>query len=289
MQRSRENIIDPKTIQDVKSFEWIAKKLASGFMHGKHEASRLGAGMEFQQFRPYVSGDDIRGIDWKMYAKTDKLYIKETSIQTENKYRFIIDNSPSMKYTEDGWSKLFYAKLLCAAMMSVLSNQGDHFSWVSGSQSMPIGSGKRHWQHCIETLYPLNFEKGNFQSNLIPQTSITNILISDFYTPLSDIKESLKLLKHPKSELILFHLMGSKERTLEFGANTTFVDLETNERLDVNADKKKKAYQEKLSRHISQLRNTCFEMGAVFEEVLTTESITISLQRFFHHYQYAAI
>ena len=287
MQTKSQHIIDPKTIQDVKSFEWIAKKLANGFLHGKHNASRLGVGMEFQQYRPYVSGDDIRAIDWKMYAKTDKFFIKQTSIDTEHKFVFVIDNSMSMKYEEEGWSKLMYAKLLSAAMMNILSNQGDHFSWQSGEQMMPMGSGKRHLQYCIETLYLLDIGDNSF-GDPVHHRSSTIILIADFYQPISKIQDYVRSIKHPRTELILFHLIGVAEKNLNFRPNTTFVDLESKESIDVNSEKIRKTYQQKLGAHISKVKNISFEYGAMYEEVLLNGDIVESLRRFFHHYQYSA-
>ncbi len=289
MANNKSHIIDPKTIQDVKTFEWIAKKLASGFLHGKHDASRLGIGMEFQQYRPYVSGDDIRGIDWKMYAKTDKLFIKETSIQTEHKYVFLIDNSFSMKYEENGWSKLIYTKLLTAAMMRVLNNQGDHYSWQSGKKMMPMGFGNRHWQHSIESLYLVDFSNNEIKAIPANIKDSTIIWISDFYLPIVEIQNYIKQIKHPKSELILMHILGENEKLLNFGTNATFIDLETKEKIDVNSEKSRKEYQQKLNLHITQLRNISFEFGALYNEVSLNLPISESLRNFYHHYKYAAI
>ncbi|GLR17516.1 DUF58 domain-containing protein [Portibacter lacus] len=289
MEVNNQHIIDPKTIQDVKAFEWIAKLLAKGFLHGKHDAVRLGAGMEFQQYRPYVSGDDIRSIDWKMFAKTDKYYIKQTSIQTEHQYLFIIDNSLSMKYSENGWSKLWYAKLMTAAMMCVLSNQGDHFAWQSGKQLMTMGSGKRHWQHCLETLFRLDFEEGNDFVQPMKQSSTTFIWMSDFYHPILEVQEYIKKLKHPQTELIMFHILGHAEKFLDFGSNMTFVDLETKQRIDVNANATRKEYEKNLSAHLAKIKNLSFKSGAIYEEVSLNGNITETLRRFFHHYQYTAL
>jgi len=236
-----------------------------------------------------MSGDDVRTIDWKMYAKTEKFYIKQTSIQTEHQYVFILDNSKSMEYEEGGWSKLMFGKILLAAMMRVLANQGDHFAWRSRSANFPMGSGMRHWQHGLETLYLLKSTDVAKFIEPIEKQSTTFVWVSDFYHSSSDIQKYAQKLKNPKTDLIMFHLLGEAEKNLNFGANTTFVDLENGERMDVNAKRTREEYKAKLQAHSSKLRNIGFETGAHYEEILINRPIADTLRRFFHHYQYSAV
>jgi uncharacterized protein (DUF58 family) len=283
--KASQKIVDAETIHSVKDLEWIAKVLADGFLHGKHESGRLGSGMEFQQYRPYVIGDDIRNIDWKMFAKTDKYYVKQTSIPTEHKNCIVIDNSLSMNYQEAGRSKLLFAKILTAAITRVLSNQGDQFSWQSGDHSIPMSSGLRHWQNALNDLYSLDASKNDSISPPLARNHTTFLWISDLYYPIEEIEAFFKSIKGPKSELIVFHILGDAEKSLSFSKSSTFVDLETNERIDVNAPKIRKQYQEKLSAHIEHVRNLCFEYGVFHEQMSLNEPIASSLSRFFFHYQ----
>ncbi|WP_235296569.1 DUF58 domain-containing protein [Portibacter marinus] len=278
-------MIDPSTIQSLKNFEWISKILAKGFMQGKHSSGRLGQGMEFQQYRNYLPGDDIRNIDWKMFAKTEKLYIKQSIIETEHHYHFIIDNSRSMLYEENGWSKLMLAKILTSSMMRIVANQGDRFSWQASEENMPRGSGMKHWHYAIEKLY--NLTTSTTSLNLHPGflRNATIIYMSDFYDQIEVLQSQFKLLKNPLTEVVLFHILGTKEKSLTFGRNTTFLDLESGEKLNVNAVATQSQYQKRLLAHLNALNNICLALGIHLEECLMNRSITECLRQFFHVYQ----
>lgn len=286
--KKSENLIDAELIHSVNDLEWMAKVLADGYLHGKHDSRRLGSGMEFQQYRPYVIGDDIRNIDWKMFAKTDKYFVQQSSIPAEHKTTVIIDNSMSMKYQEGGRSKLLFAKILTAAITRILTNQGDQFSWHGGDHSMPISSGLRHWQNSLNALFSLESSKRRTIQRPIARNHTTYLWITDLYYSLNEIEAFFKAIIGPKSQLILFHVLGDAERTLDFSKASTFVDLETGKRIEVNAPKSRKKYQEELSAHVRQVRNLCFEYGVFHELMSLNAPIAASLSRFFFHYQIIA-
>jgi len=287
MPSALEHIIDPETIQNVKDFEWLSKLLSRGYTHGKHFSNRLGSGNEFQQFRPYVPGDDIRGIDWKMYAKTEKYYIRQTDVESERKYLFIIDNSPSMKYRENGWTKLLLTKLLVAAMSRIVSNQGDGFGIMAGGLELPIKSGLRHWQYMIEELYRLDFSTLEFPMEASLGKNVSVAYYSDFYHPSQEIERRLKNYKTPQTDVINFHLLGGAEKTLNFTRNSTFVDLESSEKIDVDAPATRQEYERKLSAHINTVRRLSYRLGADYYEVNMNGKLSEVLRHFFHRMQFS--
>ncbi|MEO1254564.1 MAG: DUF58 domain-containing protein, partial [Bacteroidota bacterium] len=124
--------IDPEVISSIREFDWAIRSLAMGEYYGIKQSRRLGTGMEFSQYRPYSQGDDLRQLDWKMYARTDKFYIKQSEVETNIDVTFIIDTSRSMNYQEDNWSKLEASKMLCGILAYVALQNGD---WISLADS----------------------------------------------------------------------------------------------------------------------------------------------------------
>lgn len=180
-------------------------------------------------------------------------------------------------------------KLITAAMMRIVANQGDLFSWSSNNVNVSTGSGLRHWQYCIEELYHLDIHTSLQPLASESRAGVTIVWISDFYGKVDEIYTQLRRLKNHKSELILFHLMGEDEKTLNFGRNSTFIDLESNERLNVNSSASKDTYLKKLSAHLASIKHLCFEAGAIYQEVSMNKPITVALRQFFHHYKYSSI
>ncbi len=285
MIRDKENIILPEAIQSVADLEWIARILSRGFLHGKHYSQRLGSGMEFQQYRPYVQGDDIRNIDWKMYAKTDKYYIRQTAIETDHEYAFIIDNTPSMTYREIGPSKLTLSKILVATISKVFSDQGDAYSLHDYRNHLTLGNGQRHWSNTIQYLIRLEPSEEERKLPYFHQER-TIIWLSDGYGTLDEMKSTLKWLKNPKTEVIFFHIMGEKELSLDFGNNVIFKDLEKGEIMEVNTTQFRETYQNKINTHFHKVKNLCFELGVYYERIIMDHPVTETLRQFFNKYQY---
>lgn len=285
MSKSRDKIIIPEAIQSVADLEWIAKILSRGFLHGKHYSQRLGTGMEFQQYRPYVQGDDIRNIDWKMYAKTDKYYIRQTAIETDHEYAFIIDNTKSMNYFENGPSKLTLAKILVATISKVFSDQGDAYSLHDYQHQLGLGNGQRHWSNTIQYLHQLNTTDKDRKLPYFHQER-TIIWLTDGYGTLEEMEATLKWMKNPKTEVIFFHIMGEKELNLNFGNNVIFKDLESGEMMEVNTDQFRQNYTNKINHHFHKVKNLCFELGIYYDKIYLDHPVTETLRQFFHKYQY---
>ena len=121
------DLLKPEVLNSVTGLELIARIIVEGFMTGSNKSQAVGSGQEFSQYRSYEPGDDLRQLDWKMYARSERYFIKQAEIETNITVKFMIDASHSMAYTEDGFSKLQYAKVLTAALAFLARKQSDTF------------------------------------------------------------------------------------------------------------------------------------------------------------------
>ena len=239
--------IDPEVLASIHDFDWAIRSLALGEYVGMKRSKRLGTGMEFSQYRPYSQGDDLRQLDWKMYARTDKFYIKQSEIETNVDVTFIIDNSRSMLYEEEGLSKLKAAKLLCGVLGYVAIENGD---WIGLADmvSMKSGNDARHWTRFLNRLQNLE-EVEQFTPPFIENRRSKElfVFISDLYDDQDEMIPFIKTLKSPRNEVIVFHMMGQKEENLDFGSAVRLKDLETGHAIQLNPQTLKGTYQKQLA------------------------------------------
>lgn len=252
--------LDPGIINNVQALEWIAKSISRGFLFGRHSSQKVGSGMEFNQYRAYTPGDDLRLIDWKMHARTDKYFIRQALIETEHQFICQVDSSRSMDYAEDGVSKLLLGKILCACMTLIAAHQGDKFGWQSTNIQFPIGSGMRHWHQGLEGIFNLTSQQ-NVPAIEHARMNTIYSWVTDLYYSLDDLEKILKNLKNHTTELIVFHVLGEKEEDLKFDSGSTFIDLETGKKIEVDAPQYRKQYKERMEKHLTSCQNLFYRYG----------------------------
>ncbi|MFY0689251.1 MAG: DUF58 domain-containing protein [Cyclobacteriaceae bacterium] len=275
--------IDPSILANIKSFDWAIKSLANGAYHGTRFSRKLGPGIEFSQYRPYSQGDDLRQLDWKMYARSEKYFIKQSQIETNVNITFLIDTSNSMTYEEDGWSKLNYAKLLTGVLCHLSMDHGDSIN-ISTSQDHVHGQNKRHWSRILYVLSELQ-PTDRFETPVIDPSRGKElfVIISDLYEQNKEWSDFISGLKSPKNEVIVFHLTGEKEHDLSFGSNVTFQDLETNAKLQLDAPSIQAQYQESFREWISSTKDHFTSKGVDFFPFRINENLSEAINRFTHH------
>lgn len=280
------NITDPTVIQSVNELDWMARLLSKGFLFGKHRSDKLGTGVAFQQYRTYVSGDDIRTIDWKMFAKTDKYYVRETTIDTEHFFVAMMDQSRSMLYEEQNVSKFLLGKVMMATFTRVIANQGDLFQLYSTPHMLPPGRGNKHWYDVLDNIHRLEVQ--NAPKLIIPpvNANTTYLWITDLYYPFQEIRSFLTNIKRENTDVIVLHLLGEREKNLDFSSSSSFVDLETGEKMSINAGKARFAYQKNLFNHIAQVKDLCYQNGIFYDEWTMNKAIGKAIREFFYKYQF---
>jgi len=281
--------LHPQTLSRLKSFELRAKMIVEGVMSGRHRSPYHGFSVEFAQHRPYSPGDDLRHLDWKVYGRTDKLYLKQYQQETSLDVVCLVDASGSMNFgtrtfkdasgtgagsSLDGrteWTKFDHATALAAAMSYITIQQSDRVGLgVFANELMTIinRTGQRGaWRKIVETLatHPVN-EQTDF-GRVIDQTlgqlnhRCLIVLISDFLTDPAIIRESLARIRHRGHDLILFQIVDETERTLAIDDLVIFEGLEGEEPLRADPADIREAYTKAFDEHIAAIRREATGFG----------------------------
>lgn len=266
--------IDPSVLASIHDFDWAVRSLALGEQMGRKRSKRLGVGMEFSQYRPYSQGDDLRQLDWKMYARTDKFYIKQSEVETNVNVTFIIDTSRSMLYKEEGMSKLDAAKLLSGVLGFVAIENGDMIG-LADEASMKAGNDAKHWRRYLNRLQHVE-ESDSFSEPFIENRRSKElfVFISDLYDVEEDIPMFIKALKSPRNEVIVFHLMGEKEENLDLGSAIKVNDLESNQSIQLNTVSLKDNYQKSIVEWKKQLAHDFLINGIDYHSIHFTDPVS---------------
>ena len=264
--------IDPSIVDSLKGLQLVAKHLAKGLISGKHMSKKLGQGLEFEQYRQYVQGDDIRALDWKMYAKTGKYYIRQATIETENYLHLHIDNSPSMNYSEQKMSKMSMVKIITATLSYIAVSQGDKFSIATNQIIASKNSGWKKWNQSLQLLQSMTTSNLEKPKSLLSQEGI-HIFLSDLYHSIDDIKSFIDQVIGKNRSLTIIHLIGHDEENLNFGNNANFIDLESNDQVRLNPEQYRSEYKLKLSSHIRNIESLCASKKVVLKKVYLKDDL----------------
>ena len=257
-------LLDPKVVMAIKDLSLAAKTVVDGFMTGVNKSSIKGPGLEFSQYRSYQPGDDLRWLDWKMYGRSDRYYIRESEVETSISVRFLIDASGSMNHEDGGYKKIDYARYLAASLAYLANIQGDAIGlYVFQDGGLFSLASKQDFQHLTRMFYQLENIKagGEFTKPINYKDIYTGskrrellIFITDMYEQNEEIIQLLDTLSSLKNEVIVFHLMGKNELELDFNGYSELEDLETGETINIDVKTSKSIYQEKLDKHLGDLR-----------------------------------
>ncbi len=254
---------DPQRLKNVQSFQILIKQIVSEVLGGRHNSSLLGANIEFAQYREYQAGDDIRSLDWKLAARSNRYYIKQSEETKQHHFHFILDASASMNYEEDGIKKLDCANMLIGALAYIAEKQGDTYSLLSLNDVQQVFLAKKNRRNKLSLLlHQLITTKaeGKFPTSIQHQLNSseekrTIIFISDLLEHNTEIVSYLKTLRNKNTEFWVLFLQSDKERTLDFEEGLIeFEDLETNQKVKVNPKQAQEAYQANLQAVLDQFK-----------------------------------
>ncbi|MEO7083619.1 MAG: DUF58 domain-containing protein [Gemmatimonadaceae bacterium] len=265
--------LDPAVLGKIGNLELLARSVVEGFINGLHRSPSLGASTDFAQHRLYMPGDDIRRIDWRLYARSDKYFIKEYEAETNTNLTVILDVSPSMRYganAETGrLSKLTYGCFLAACLAYFSNLQRDRVGLATIDTDVVdfVPPSAKHLQHILHVLDRVErtgrdaksapgkstlMEPLKKLSDSLKRRSLV-ALISDFY---EDPEEILRALVHTRgrgNEMIVFHLLDPREIDFSFGDATNFIDMETGEKMPVIPEYLREQYKELVKVHTADL------------------------------------
>ncbi|HWL10365.1 MAG TPA: DUF58 domain-containing protein [Planctomicrobium sp.] len=282
--------IDPAALMQIRSLELRAKAVVEGFFTGLHRSPFHGFSVEFTEYRQYVTGDDLRYLDWKLYARSDRLYIKRYEDETNLRCYLLLDNSRSMSYGSLSYNKADYSKTLAGTLAYFLNTQRD-------------AVGLFRFSADVDEYLPPRYRPGHLRRLLMsleqaPQGESTGlvaalervaervrkrglfILLSDFLAPLDQLESRLGYLRATGSEVVAFQVLDPAELDFPFTESALFVDAETGREIYVDPQSGRNQYQKKFQDHQSQLATCCDRIGVQLITLTTDTPMERALGEF---------
>lgn len=279
---SYKNYLDPTVVSKLKTIELKAKMVVEGFMVGLHKSPYHGFSVEFSEHRPYMQGDPLRNIDWKVYAKSERYFVKQYEEETNLISHVLLDKSKSMAYKHSGTiSKLEYGSILAASLMYLMIQQQDASGLVLYSDKIELYlPPKSHKTYLAQLLGVLSGVEPSHKTNTalclntisekIKRRGLV-VVISDFFDKPDDVIAALKRFHYKKNEIIVFQLLDPIEKSFAFGSDSVFVDMETGEEMTTQPGQIQKAYQEAMNSFLEKLKTEC-RNSAIEYNLITTDT-----------------
>jgi uncharacterized protein (DUF58 family) len=264
--------IDPSVLSRISNLELLARTVVEGFINGLHRAPHLGSSMDFAEHKAYMPGDDIRRIDWKLYARSDKYFIKEFEADTNVNFSILLDISKSMSFAgaPNSISKLEYAKYMAACLAYFSSKQRDRVGMVTFDDEVRdyIPPSAKHLHvilHALEHVKP--GRKGNLDRPLIRLSESFRrrsliVVISDFYDEPRNVVDAVSHLKGKGNDVIVMHVLDRYEIEFPYDDASNFQDLESDEKIPIVPYALKDQYRSLIQKHISTL-GTLFSQNRI--------------------------
>ena len=291
--RQRLDLASPREIAGLSHLELVARHIVEGFLIGLHDSPKRGFSAEFAEDRPYNRGDDLRYLDWKAYARTDRLYIKQFEEETNLRAYLLVDVSRSMAWVSDPErfpTKLDYARLLAASLSLLLIQQSDATGLLAFDEELRAHvaprTTRRHWRRLVTELTHLapdgRTDAGTALKELAGRLQRRGlvILISDLLVDPETTRMSLRYLRHRGHEIILFHIMDPGERELPAEGEAIFFDPETGEELGANSAALRRQYREAVQAAIDDWRKEALRWGADYALLTTDTPLGLALRQF---------
>ncbi|MCW3466932.1 DUF58 domain-containing protein [Chitinophaga nivalis] len=283
-------LLQPKTLLAIKDLSLAAKTVVAGFMSGIHASRLKGAGQEFSQYRSYQPGDDLRWLDWKMYARSDRYYIRESEMETSISVHFLVDASNSMLHEEAGITKMEYTRYLTASLGYLAHLQGDAAGLsVLHHAGLQTLLPRREAQHMARFYYQLEqiqpggaFITPTAYRNLFtgPHTRQLLVFITDYYERNGEITTLLQTLAHSGHEVLVFHVIGEEECKGNFRGYDAVEDLETGELVMLEGGHNIDGYTKNTNEYINTLRTTLLNKGIHYRSLFLQEPLDKALRDF---------
>jgi uncharacterized protein (DUF58 family) len=282
--------LHPGTIARIARLDLRAKQVVEGFISGMHKSPFFGQSVEFVQHREYVPGDDIRHMDWKVWSRTDRFYLKQFEAETNLRATLIVDTSESMVYGNGPMNKYEYACTAAACLAYLVIRQQDSAGVVSYGfdvkQAVPARSNQTQLDAITKALVTSKpAERTDILkvmkrvAETVPTRGVV-ILFSDLLADRDVIFKGLEMLRHRKHDVMVFHVLDDDELTFPFGGMTRFEGLEELPHLFCDPKALRESYLEVLEEYLTEVRRGCTRMGVEYALVRTSDYLDAVLSRF---------
>jgi len=283
--------LKPEDLRRLANYEFGAKAMVEGYLAGRHRSKQRGSSIEFHEYRQYVPGDDPSQVDWRVFARNDKLFLRTFEQETNLECHVFLDCSASMGFPEkeDRISKLEYASFFAACLAYLVVLKNDRVSLALFDESIrkfvPPGSTRRHLMELLNALENNRPGSGTSitealkRANPLLKRKGTIVLLSDFFCDPAELFQALNPYLHRGFRVHLFHLLDPSEIDLGDKPVARFTDMENGERLIVHPQALRESWKNHLDSHIRSLRSLAASRQADYTQIATTESYFTLLDR----------
>jgi len=279
--------LHPEAIQRIARMDLRAKHIVEGFLSGEHRSPYFGQSIEFLQHREYVPGDDLRRIDWKVWAKQDRYYVKQYEEETNLRSTLVVDVSAGMQYGSGPLNKYEYGATIAVSLAYLLLRQQDAVGCISFDERVrrttPMRSRMNHLHSIIQTLdASAPKDKTDIAKVLtdvaqdVPKRGMV-CLISDLLCDRADLTKGLRLLRQRGHDVMVFHVMDDDELDFEFNGATRFEGLEQPDQLNCNPRALRAGYLEALKTYLDEVRRICANHVCDYALIRTSQPLDAAL------------
>ncbi len=285
-----QRFLDPQVLAGIANLELTAKTVVEGFIAGHHRSPDFGFSQEFAEYRQYVPGDDLRYVDWNVYARADRLYLKRYRGETNTRLTVLLDRSASMGYQGSGVRKIDYARFLAASLAYLAHQQRDAVGLISFDDEVRdyVEPTSRQGQW-LKVLYSLDrSEPGSrtdfarpfhhFQQFLQRRGIV--LVVSDFYAPAEEVIHTVAPLRQRGNDVILMHVLDPEELAPRFAGSRVLIDMETGAELEVSPDYATGPYRQRIQAHLEDLKSRAQGAGISYTLSLTNQPLDEALRRY---------
>jgi len=284
------DLLDPRALAAVSRMEFVAKQVMDGYVQGVHKSPHVGFALDFAQHRQYVPGDDIKRIDWRVYAKADRYYIKQYEVTTNLRALLVVDASGSMGYRgeRDAMSKFRYAQFVAACLAYMVLHQQDSVGLATFDtqirEFIPARSAITHLLTITRALDAVQPRGDSGIADILHDVAERLghrqlvVLISDLFDNAEKLVNAFHHLRHKRHEVVVLQVMAEDEISFPFRKFSLFEGMETaGQRLKLDPVTARATYLENLARHLKTLRDACNQMRISYSLFRTNESVEKSL------------
>jgi len=283
--------LKPSILAGISGLELVAKTVVDGFIAGLHRSPDFGFSQEFAEYRAYSPGDDLRHVDWNVFARTERAYLKRYRGETNSILTVLLDASNSMKFSSHSVSKMDYARFTAASLFYLaIQNQRDAAGLIvfddeirtyirpstRQGQLHRLLSGLEQAEPHARTDFAKPLE--HFQQFLRRRGIV--VFISDFYDSPEHIVRTIEPLRFHGNEVVLFHVLDPKEIRPEIGEPSTLIDLETQDRIEITPEYVRDEYRKKFDAHVEALRDKTRAAGMDYHLLVTDRPLDDALREY---------
>lgn len=286
-----QRFLNPDVLAGISSLDLLARTVVDGFVAGLHRSPDFGFSQEFAEYRAYVPGDDLRHVDWNLFARTERCYLKRYRGETNSQLTVLLDASNSMQYTSGPPMKMDYARYIAAALFYLaIHNQRDAAGLIvfddevreyirpstRQGQLARLFAGLERAEPRAQTDFGKPFR---YFQDVLHRRGIA-IVISDFYDDPERIVRTIAPLRFRGHEVVLFHILDPEEIRPVLKSSAVLVDLETEQKIEVTPEYAKTAYRAKIDAHVEELRTRTRAVGMDYQLLVTSQPLDAALREY---------